>query len=41
MQEKESIMVFRCELKIPSLGEPRDAEQLPSLRNFQSAPHNH
>ena len=24
-----------------SLGKPRDAEQLPSWRNFQSAPHNH
>ena len=24
-----------------SLGKPRDAEQLPSWRNVQSAPHNH
>ena len=24
-----------------SFGKPRDAEQLPSWRNFQSAPHNH
>ena len=47
MQEKESIMAVRCELKIPSLGKqlkilslgkPRDAEQLPTWRNFQSAP---
>ena len=37
MQEKESIMIVRCELKFrhsgncsASLGEPRDAEQLPS-----------
>ena len=26
---------------LASLGKPRDAEQLPSWRNFQSAPHNH
>ena len=24
-----------------SLRKPRDAEKLPSLRNFQSGPHNH
>ena len=24
-----------------SLGKPRDAEQLPSWQNFQSAPHSH
>ena len=24
-----------------SLGKPRDTEQLPLWRNFQSAPHNH
>ena len=35
MQEKESLMVLRCELKIPLLGETVryhscDAEQLPS-----------
>ena len=36
MQEKKSMMVVQCELKIPSLnslaslGEPRDAEHLPS-----------
>ena len=41
MQEKESIMVGRCKLKIPSLGKPRDAEQLPSWWNFQSIPHSH
>ena len=48
MQEKESIMAVRCELKIPSLGidnysaslgKPCDAEQLPSWWNFQSAPY--
>ena len=39
MQEKESIMVLRCKLKIPilgncsaSLGKPRNAEPLPSLQ---------
>ena len=32
MQEKESVMIVRFELKIPSLGlagKPRDAKQLP------------
>ena len=29
MQEKESVIVVRCGLKIPSLGLTRDAEQLP------------
>ena len=38
LQEKESIMVLRCKLKIPSIGKPLEAEQLPSRRNFQSAP---
>ena len=46
MQEKESVMVVRCELKISfirnncsaSLGKPHDAKQ---LQNFQSTPHNH
>ena len=40
MQEKESVIIVRRELKISSLGITRDAEQLPSWRNFQSAPHN-
>ena len=30
MQEKESVMIVRRELKISSLGITRDAEQLPS-----------
>ena len=34
MQEKDSQMVVRCELKITSLGGPRDAEQLSSRRIF-------
>ena len=46
MQEKESIMVVRCELKILSSWDncsasrckPRDDKQLPSCGNFQSAP---
>ena len=42
MQEKESIMVVKCALKIPSLEiifrlQSSDAEELP----FQSAPQNH
>ena len=33
MQEKESIVAVRCELKIPSVG---ITEQLPSWRKFQN-----
>ena len=49
MQEKESIKGVHCELKIlsvritqcmASISEPRDAEQLSSIRNFQSPPQN-
>ena len=38
MQIENSVTRGNCS---PSFGKPRDAEQLPLWRNFQSAPHNH